>query len=73
MKTFGVIVAATTNGGIGKNGSLPWRLPSDMNYFKLLTIGTSINSIENKRKLNAVIMGRKTWGNKLDYLYIKPL
>lgn len=58
MKTFGVIVAATSNGGIGKNGSLPWKLPSDMNYFKLLTIGTSAE----RRKLNAVIMGRKTWG-----------
>jgi dihydrofolate reductase/thymidylate synthase len=67
-KTFGVIVASTTNGGIGKNGNLPWRLPTDMNYFKLLTMGingiNSANTSDNKatKKLNAVIMGRKTWG-----------
>ena len=66
MKNFGVIVAATSNGGIGKSGTLPWRLPSDMNYFKLLTIGTSaVNGNSNNKRLNGVIMGRKTWGNNL--------
>jgi len=62
IKSFGIIVAATANGGIGKNGNLPWRLPSDMNYFKLLTIGSKVlNKDSNNKKLNAVIMGRNTW------------
>lgn len=61
MKSFAIIVATTANGGIGKSGSLPWRLASDMNYFKLLTIHRS-KALDSK-KLNAVIMGRKTWGN----------
>jgi dihydrofolate reductase len=52
---FSVIVAATTSGGIGKDGNLPWRLSKDMQYFKAVTT----RSPEGKR--NAVIMGRKTW------------
>lgn len=34
---------------IGRDGSLPWRLPDDMRRFKQLTMG------------HPVIMGRKTW------------
>lgn len=37
------------NGVIGKNGTLPWRIPEDMRHFKALTIG------------KPCIMGRKTW------------
>lgn len=56
-RPFIVIVAATAGSlGIGKNGALPWRLAADMAYFKRCT---STPSIANK--VNAVIMGRKTW------------
>ena len=52
-----LVVAATKNGlGIGKEGSLPWKLPGDMAYFKELTSRTTVAT-----KQNAVIMGRKTW------------
>jgi len=54
-RTFKVIVAATQNGGIGKDGSIPWRLPGDMKYFKEVTSACS------EGHQNAVIMGRKTW------------
>ena len=37
-------------------GTMPWRLPSDMAYFKELTSRTADPS-----KQNAVVMGRKTW------------
>lgn len=50
-----VIVASTNKGGIGKNGSIPWQIPDDMAYFKKVTT----NAPEGK--INAVIMGRKTW------------
>jgi len=54
---FQIVVAAERNLGIGKDGSLPWKLPGDMAYFKELTSRTRGGS----EKQNVVIMGRKTW------------
>lgn len=45
-----LIVAMTPGGVIGRDNSIPWRLPSDMARFKKITI-----------QERAVIMGRKTW------------
>jgi len=42
-------VARARNGVIGKDGTLPWRLKSDLAIFKQVTLG------------KPVIMGRKTW------------
>jgi len=57
MKKFSVIVAATANNmGIGRNGDLPWKLAGDMAFFKSKT-----SIITTPSKINAVIMGRKTW------------
>jgi len=42
-------IARATNGVIGRDGALPWRLKSDMRLFRELTRG------------KPVIMGRKTW------------
>lgn len=44
--------------GIGVGGTLPWRLPMDMRFFKQLTVST-----RDPLKRNAVIMGRKTWAS----------
>ncbi|SOE17553.1 dihydrofolate reductase [Hoeflea halophila] len=45
-----VLVAAhAKNGVIGRDGDMPWRLPSDLKHFKAVTLGTP------------VIMGRKTY------------
>lgn len=47
---FDIIVAYDHgSGGIGSNGGLPWRLPSELKRFKSMTFGHS------------VIMGRNTW------------
>ncbi|KAL7605045.1 bifunctional dihydrofolate reductase-thymidylate synthase [Lactuca sativa] len=56
QRTYQVIVAATRAMGIGKDGKLPWRLPSDLKFFKDVTMTTS-----DPVKKNAIIMGRKTW------------
>ncbi|XP_034675057.1 putative bifunctional dihydrofolate reductase-thymidylate synthase isoform X2 [Vitis riparia] len=56
QRTYQVVVAATRKMGIGKDGKLPWNLPSDLKFFKKLTMTTS-----DPGKKNAVVMGRKTW------------
>jgi dihydrofolate reductase len=44
-----LVVAASQNGVIGRQGDLPWRLPADLARFKSLTMG------------HPIIMGRKTY------------
>ncbi len=56
--TVSLIVAYDLNGTIGRNGTLPWRLPDDLKRFRALTEG------------HAVIMGRETYesiGAPLDH------
>ena len=52
-----LIWAQENNGGIGKNGQLPWYNPEDLKNFKRLTLNSTI------------VMGRKTW----ESLPFKPL
>ena len=52
LKSVHLIAAIDGNGGIGKEGALPWHFKEDMKYFKNLTRGAGDN---------AVIMGRKTF------------
>ena len=44
-----LVVAASTNNAIGKDGQLLWHLPNDLRFFKNLTWGMT------------VVMGRKTF------------
>ncbi|CAL5212012.1 unnamed protein product [Lathyrus oleraceus] len=55
QRTYQVVVAATKDMGIGKDGKLPWRLPTDLKFFKEITTTTSESG-----KKNAIVMGRKT-------------
>ena len=47
--TLALIVAINHLGVIGKNNTLPWHLPADLQYFKAVTLNS------------CVIMGRKTY------------
>ena len=47
--TISLIVARARNGVIGRDGDLPWRLPSDLKFFKATTLG------------KPCVMGRRTW------------
>lgn len=55
MTSLTIIVAATLTNGIGKGGTLPWRLPKEMAYF------TKVTSTAPEGSTNAVLMGRNTW------------
>lgn len=61
--TLTLILAATPSLGIGKDGVLPWpQLKKEMGFFARVTKRTSPSaSVEGRRKINAVLMGRKTW------------
>ncbi len=57
IATLSFVVAVAHNGVIGRDGTLPWRLSSDLKLFRRLTMGKPL------------IMGRKTWdslGRPLD-------
>ena len=49
MTPVSIVVARARGGVIGRDGDLPWHLPTDMKHFRTLTSG------------HAVIMGRRTW------------
>lgn len=58
MDVMKVLIAAVAeNGVIGRSGTMPWRLKSDMQHFRALTMG------------KPVVMGRKTYLS----LSIRPL
>ncbi|HEX8309199.1 MAG TPA: dihydrofolate reductase [Allosphingosinicella sp.] len=49
MSTITIVVARASNGAIGRDGGLPWRIPADLKHFKAVTMGT------------AMVMGRRTF------------
>ncbi|MFA7290807.1 MAG: dihydrofolate reductase [Rhodocyclaceae bacterium] len=49
MTTLSLIAAMANQRVIGRDNTLPWRLPEDLQHFKRTTLG------------KPVIMGRKTW------------
>ena len=57
LPAIALVVARARNGVIGRDGDLPWRLRSDLQRFKAITIG------------KPCIMGRKTW----ESLPLRPL
>jgi dihydrofolate reductase len=48
---FKIIAAVDEEGGMGKDGDLPWTIRNDLSFFRFMTIG------------DTVVMGRKTFEN----------
>lgn len=57
MSKINLIFAASLDGFIGKDGTIPWDVPEDLTRFKELTQG------------HYLVMGRKTW----ESLPVRPL
>lgn len=72
LKSLTLVLAATPSLGIGRAGGLPWpQLRKEMGYFARVTSRVSPLTMtegegagtlqEKKSRMNAVVMGRKTW------------
>lgn len=48
-QALSLIVAASLDGVIGRDGGMPWHLPEDLKHFRRITTG------------HTIIMGRHTW------------
>ncbi|WP_341760609.1 dihydrofolate reductase [Candidatus Endowatersipora endosymbiont of Watersipora subatra] len=56
-----IVAAVAKNGVIGANGSMPWRLSSDLKVFKQLTIGKPmIMGRKTFESINSILPGRTT-------------
>jgi len=55
-KEINIIVATSTNYGIGYDNKMCWHIPEELKHFKKIT-----TTVENKKMKNCVIMGKNTW------------
>jgi dihydrofolate reductase len=55
-KDINIIVATSTNYGIGFENKMCWHIPNELKHFKNIT--TTVDDINKK---NCVIMGKNTW------------
>jgi len=55
-KDINMIVATSTNYGIGYDNKMCWHIPEELKHFKNIT-----TAVEDKKKKNCVIMGKNTW------------
>lgn len=61
------IVAIDNKNGIGKDGSIPWYISDDLKFFKSMSL--TQYSVNNDKKPNILIMGRKTWESTNYYMF----
>jgi len=55
-KDINIIVATSTNYGIGYDNNMCWNIPEELKNFKKITC-----NVNDKTKKNCVIMGKNTW------------
>ncbi|XP_057693300.1 zgc:153031 [Corythoichthys intestinalis] len=56
VKPVRVIAAACKGGGIGKNGTLPWNLPSEFQYFL-----RHVTQVSKPGRFNLLVWGKLCW------------
>lgn len=56
MESISLIVAVDKNGGISKNGVIPWKIKEDTNFFMDVTKREYVKGLKN-----ILIMGKTTW------------
>eukprot|EP01065_Artemidia_motanka_P043088 TRINITY_DN5917_c0_g1_i1.p1 TRINITY_DN5917_c0_g1~~TRINITY_DN5917_c0_g1_i1.p1 ORF type:complete len:524 (+),score=210.80 TRINITY_DN5917_c0_g1_i1:56-1573(+) len=59
-RPFSVILAADAQGGIGRDGQLPWHISADLKRFKEVTMKPTSAAAAAKKR-NVCVMGRRTW------------
>lgn len=55
-KDINIIVATSTNYGIGYDNKMCWNMPEELKNFKKIT-----SDVNDNNKKNCVIMGKNTW------------
>lgn len=55
-KDINIIVATSTDYGIGYDNMMCWHIPEELKHFKKITV-----TVNDKNKKNCVIMGKNTW------------
>lgn len=55
-KNINIIVATSTNYGIGFDNKMCWHIPNELKHFKNIT-----TAVDDNKKKNCVIMGKNTW------------
>jgi dihydrofolate reductase len=55
-KNINIIVATSTNYGIGFDNRMCWHIPDELKHFKNIT-----TTVDDDKKKNCVIMGKNTW------------
>ncbi|XP_068169945.1 zgc:153031 [Antennarius striatus] len=55
-KPINLIAAVCNDLGIGKNGQMPWSLPSEFQYFK-----NTVSRVSRPGKMNLMVWGKQCW------------
>lgn len=67
MKPIRLIAAACKNLGIGKDGQLPWHLPTEFKFFM-----DSVTRVSRPGKTNMLIWGRACWFSNPENMFPMP-
>lgn len=73
MAKLAIIVAADLKGGIGKDGTLPWKISEDMAFFRMTTYGhTVIMGRKTHESIGKALPGRRNIVISRDKAYVSP-
>lgn len=80
MTKFIHIVAVSTNGVIGNGDDLPWRIPSDLQHFKEVTMNhycivgrKTYETIKHLKNRNFIVISRQSFEDQENAKYVKDV